>query len=64
MLKLNPAAGLGLVDWFTPSNWSTLDNSDLDLASAGPMLVPGTSLIAGGGKAGCSVRAQHGRSRP
>ena len=51
LLKLNPAAGLGLVDWFTPSNWSALDNSDLDLASAGPMLVPGTSLIAGGGKA-------------
>ena len=50
LLKLNPAAGLSLVDWFTPSNWSTLDNADTDLASAGPMLVPGTSLIAGGGK--------------
>ena len=52
VLKLNPANGLSLVDWFTPSNWSTLDNDDLDLASSGPMLVPGTSLLAGGGKAG------------
>ncbi len=52
VLKLNPANGLGRVDWFTPSNWQTLDNDDLDLASSGPMLVPGTSLLAGGGKAG------------
>jgi hypothetical protein len=52
VLKLNPANGLSLVDWFTPSNWSTLDTDDLDLASSGPMLIPGTSLLAGGGKAG------------
>ena len=52
LLKLNPANGLSLVDWFTPSNWATLDGADNDLASAGPMLVPGTSLLAGGGKAG------------
>jgi Chitobiase/beta-hexosaminidase C-terminal domain len=52
VLKLNPASGLSLVDWFTPSNWSSLDNADKDLASAGPMLLPGTSLLVGGGKAG------------
>jgi len=52
LLKLNPANGLSLVDWFTPSDWSTLDSNDSDLASAGPMLVPGTSLLVGGGKAG------------
>jgi hypothetical protein len=51
-LKLNPAAGLSLVDWFTPSNWSAMDATDLDLTSSGPMLIPGTSLIAGGGKTG------------
>src|SRR5262249_11995265 len=50
-LKLDPAHGLSLVDWFTPSNWSALDNSDTDLSSAGPLLVPGTSLLVGGGKA-------------
>ncbi len=52
VLKLNPANGLSLADWFTPSNWSTLDSGDVDLGSSGPMLVPGTSLLAGGGKAG------------
>ena len=52
VLKLDPSHGLSLVDWFTPSNWSTLDNSDADLSSSGPMLVPGTSLLVGGGKAG------------
>jgi hypothetical protein len=52
VLKLDPAHGLGLVDWFTPSNWLSLDNQDLDLTSSGPMLVPGTSLIVGGGKTG------------
>ena len=52
VLKLNPATGLSLVDWFTPDNWSTMDGEDLDLTSSGPMLIPGTSLIAGGGKTG------------
>jgi hypothetical protein len=51
-LKLNPASGLSLVDWFTPSNWSAMDAGDLDLSSSGPMLIPGTSLLAGGGKTG------------
>lgn len=52
VLKLNPANGLALVDWFTPYNWSNLDANDLDLTSSGPMLVPETSLIVGGGKTG------------
>jgi hypothetical protein len=52
VLKLNPAEGLRLIDWFTPSNWATLDDGDLDLTSSGPMLIPGTSLLVGGGKTG------------
>ena len=51
-LKLNPAAGMKLTDWFTPSNWTSLDGGDQDLASSGPLLIPGTDLLAGGGKAG------------
>ena len=53
-LKLDPANGLALVDWFTPGNWSYLDVNDLDLSSSGPLLIPGTSpaLLAGGGKTG------------
>ena len=53
VLKLNPAQGLHpVVDWFSPSNWSTLDSNDADLTSSGPMLVPGTNLLVGGGKTG------------
>ncbi len=54
VLKLDPDDGLALVDWFTPSNWMTMDNQDADLASSGPLLIPNTtpSLIAGGGKTG------------
>ncbi len=52
ILKLDPANGLALKDWFTPGNWSILDGLDLDLTSSGPMLVPGTSLLVGGGKTG------------
>ena len=51
-LKLNPANGLKLVDWFTPGNWSQMDTLDSDLSSSGPLLIPGTSLLAGGGKTG------------
>jgi hypothetical protein len=52
VLKLDPTHGLSLVDWFTPSNWSTLDAADQDLSGAGPMLIFGTNLLVGGGKAG------------
>jgi len=52
VLKLDPANGLTLLDWFTPGNWSYLDAHDLDLSSSGPLLIPGTTLLAGGGKTG------------
>ena len=52
VVKLDPAQGLALVDWFTPSNWSYLDSHDLDLSGSGPLLIPGTTLLAGGGKTG------------
>jgi F5/8 type C domain/PQQ-like domain len=43
---------LGVLDWFTPYNQSSLNASDLDLGSAGPLLLPGSSLIVSGGKEG------------
>jgi hypothetical protein len=52
VLKLNPAAGLAKVATFTPSNWATLDGQDWDLASSGPILIPGTNVLMGGGKEG------------
>ncbi len=63
-LKLDPANGLALVDWFTAGNWSYLDVNDLDLGGSGPLLIPGTSpgLLAGGGKTGDLLRAQHRQS--
>lgn len=52
VLKLNPNKGLQLMDWFTPGNWQNLDNADQDLSSSGPLMIPGTRLLAGGGKNG------------
>ena len=50
-LKLAPRS-LTRVDWFTPSNWMSLNNGDLDLGSAGPVFLPGTNLVVIGGKGG------------
>jgi len=52
VLKLDPSQSLKLLDWFTPYNWMTLDSHDQDLSSSGPLLIPGTRLLAGGGKQG------------
>lgn len=52
LIKLDPSHGMALVDWFTPANWSYLDTNDLDLSSSGPMLIPGTTTLAVGGKDG------------
>jgi len=43
---------LGVVDYFTPSNWSNLNGGDTDLGSAGVIGIPGTTLVFGGGKQG------------
>jgi hypothetical protein len=48
-IKLNPQ--LGVIDYFTPGNWEGADQSDVDLGSAGPLLLPGGTLL-GGGKTG------------
>lgn len=44
--------GLKLQDWFTPDNWSTLNDSDWDFGTTGTILVPGTNLLLAGSKAG------------
>ncbi|HXC65519.1 MAG TPA: pyrrolo-quinoline quinone, partial [bacterium] len=49
-VKLN--SSLSLQDWFTPFNQATLDGSDADLGCGGLLLIPGTSLVTGGGKEG------------
>jgi outer membrane protein assembly factor BamB len=50
ILKTN--ASLSLLDWHTPSDYSSLDAGDLDLTSSGPLIVFGTNLLVAGGKDG------------
>lgn len=50
-LKLD-GANLSIQSWFTPFNWQILENGDIDLGSAGVLLIPGTNLALSGGKEG------------
>lgn len=51
-LKLG-AAGVEVLDYFTPCNYQFLNAKDLDLGSSGPLLLPTTPpMITGGGKEG------------
>jgi hypothetical protein len=50
IMKLSPT--LQLLDYFTPSNAASLSAGDMDLASAGVILIPNTNYVLGGGKQG------------
>ena len=55
LVRLDP--GLQVSGWFRPDNWnaagtSGLEFNDLDLGGSGPLLIPGTSRLVGGGKEG------------
>jgi uncharacterized protein (TIGR03437 family) len=43
---------LSLRSWFTPDDWSSLNDNDWDFGSAGVILIPGTNLAVAGSKAG------------
>lgn len=45
-------SNLSLLDWFTPQEWSELNNLDEDVGSAGAILIPNTNLLLSGGKSG------------
>ncbi len=45
-------AALPVIDYFTPDDQATLEAYDIDLGSAGPLLIPGTNLLTGVGKEG------------
>ena len=50
MVKLNSSAVVQ--DWFTPDDQATLAADDSDLGASGPVLIPNTNLLVGGGKQG------------
>src|SRR3984893_5850889 len=50
MVKLGSTSGIPLVDWFTP-DFLTNSTGDTDFGASGPLLIPGTDLVVGGGKA-------------
>ncbi len=52
VLRLTTNGSSSVVDWFTPSEWDTLNVSDVDLGSNGPILMPGTNLLCAVGKEG------------
>ncbi|HEX5226294.1 MAG TPA: IPT/TIG domain-containing protein [Bryobacteraceae bacterium] len=45
-------SNLSLLDWYTPQEWSTLNQHDWDLGSAGAILIPGVHYLVTAGKAG------------
>jgi uncharacterized protein (TIGR03437 family) len=51
VLKLNPSS-LAVTDWFAPSNFQVLNDSDDDLGAMGALLIPNTGFVVTGGKQG------------
>lgn len=51
LLKLDPVT-LRVVDFFTPGNHRYLNEADLDLGGSGPMIIPRSNFVVGGGKEG------------
>ncbi len=69
LIQLHPSEGLRLTGWFRPDNWDDgdvngLELNDLDLGGSGPVLVPGTSRLIGGGKQGVMYQFETARRSP
>ena len=47
-------------DWYTPPEWSYLNDQDEDVGSTGAILIPNTNLLVTGGKAGALYLTQTG----
>ena len=53
VMRFKTRAGrIEIADWFTPYNYTSLGDADLDTGSTSVVLIPGTDLIAAGSKAG------------
>jgi hypothetical protein len=73
LIRLDPARGLSVSGWFRPDNWNArgihgLEFNDLDLGGSGPLLIPETSRLIGGGKEGVlyllDADSLHNRAMP
>ncbi len=51
-IKLPPTLGAAPTALHRDPSWRSLDDRDLDLGSSGPLIVPGTDWLVGGGKEG------------
>ena len=51
-VKISSSDQFQVVDYFTPSNQAMLSSNDIDLGNSGPMRIPGTNYLVGGGKEG------------
>jgi hypothetical protein len=51
-VKFGATPDTPMLDWFTPSVYDELNDTDADLGGSGPILIPGTDLIIGAGKSG------------
>jgi len=61
-LRLRPSGGtLAVQDYFTPFNQDALNANDVDVGGSGPLLIPDTDLIMGGGKAGVLYVTHQGK---
>ena len=52
VLRFSTKKGLALTDFFTASNYNSLNGGDVDLGSSGLILLPTINLLIGGGKQG------------
>ena len=71
VIKLDADKGLQLAGWFRPDNWNIegihgLEFNDLDLGGSGPLMIPGSNRLIGGGKEGVLylLDAELSRNRP
>ncbi len=52
VLRFSTKKGLVLTDYFTASNYNSLNGGDVDLGSSGLILMPTINMLIGGGKQG------------
>jgi hypothetical protein len=51
LLMLDPVS-LAVLDFYTPANHLVLNAADLDFGGSGPMIIPKSNIVLGGGKEG------------